>query len=177
MSVADARLASAHYEYQSDRRNGTMRMCNRNIFTVGLLALLLASLAAPRISAQDITGTIVGLVTDAGGAVVAGATVTIKDAEKNIVVRTVVTNDDGAYSAPLILAGRYSLTVEANGFKKFVRTNIEVNVNDRLTVDASLEVGKVEEEVVVETAPLEVELQTATQSGLISGREIRELPL
>jgi hypothetical protein len=77
----------------------------------------------------------------------------------------------------LLLAGRYSLTVEANGFKKFVRNNIEVNVNDRLTVDASLEVGKVEEEVVVETAPQEVELQTATQSGLISGREIRELPL
>jgi hypothetical protein len=152
-------------------------MSNRNIFTAGMLALLLAGLGATRIWAQDITGTIVGLVKDAGGAVVAGATVTIKDADKNVVVRTVVTNDDGAYSAPLLLVGRYSLTVEASGFKKFVRNNIEVNVNDRLTVDANLEVGKVEEEVVVETAALEVELQTATQGGLVSGKEIRELPL
>src|SRR5262245_5664906 len=154
-----------------------MRIINRNNFTIGLLALLLAGLGAARISAQDITGTIVGLVRDAGGAVVSGATVTIRDIDKNVVVRTVITNSEGVYSAPLILAGRYSLTVEANGFKKFVRNNIEVNVNDRLTVDASLEVGKVEEEVVIETAPLEVELQSATQGGLVTGREIRELPL
>jgi carboxypeptidase family protein/TonB-dependent receptor-like protein len=154
-----------------------MRIYNRNIFTVGLLALLLVGLGAMRASAQDITGTIVGLVKDAGGAVVSGATVTIKDIDKNVVVRTVTTNSDGAYSAPLLLVGRYSLSVEASGFKKFVRNNIEVNVNDRLTVDANLEVGRVEEEVVVETAPLEVELQTATQGGLVTGREIRELPL
>ena len=89
----------------------------------------------------------------------------------------VTTDGEGAYTAPLILAGRYDLTVEAQGFKKFVRSNIELNVNDRLTVDARLEVGRVEEQVVVETSPLEVELQTATQSGLVTGKEIRELPL
>jgi hypothetical protein len=154
-----------------------MRRCNRNIFTAGLLALLLAGFGATRALAQDITGTIVGLVKDSGGAAVAGATVTIRDIDKNVVVRTVTTNDEGVYSAPLLLAGRYSLSVEASGFKKFVRNNIEVNVNDRLTVDASLEVGRVEEEVVIETSPLQVELQTATQGGLVSGREIRELPL
>ncbi|HEY7181880.1 MAG TPA: carboxypeptidase regulatory-like domain-containing protein [Blastocatellia bacterium] len=139
--------------------------------------MFLTVLGATRISAQDITGTIAGLVKDAGGAVVAGATVTIRDTDKNVVVRTVTTNSQGVYSAPLLLAGHYSLSVEASGFKKFIRNNIEVNVNDRLTVDASLEVGKVEEEVVIETAPLEVELQTATQGGLVTGKEIRELPL
>lgn len=142
-----------------------------------MLALLLAGFGAERALAQDITGTIVGLVRDAGGAAIAGATVTIKDADKNVVARTVTTNGEGAYSAPLLLTGRYDLTIEVKGFKKFIRNNIELNVNDRLTVDARLEVGRVEEEVVVETSPLEVELQTATQAGLISGREVRELPL
>jgi len=116
-----------------------MRNRNRNIFIAGLLALFLAGLGATRISAQDINGTIVGLVKDAGGAVVAGATVMVRDTDKNVVVRTVTTNSQGAYTAPLLLAGHYSLTVEASGFKKFIKNNIEVNVNDRLTVDASLE--------------------------------------
>lgn len=102
---------------------------------------------------------------------------TVRDTDKNVVARVVITNGQGAYSAPLLLAGRYDLTVEAAGFKKFIRNNIELNVNDRLTVDVRLEVGRVEEEVMVETAPLQVELQTATQAGLISGREVRELPL
>jgi len=154
-----------------------MRLNSRKIFSGALLALLMTCFADARASAQDITGTIVGLVRDAGGAAIAGATVTIRDTDKNVVVRVVTTDGEGAYSAPLLLAGRYDLTVEAQGFKKFVRNNIELNVNDRLTVDPRLEVGRVEEQVVVETSPLEVELQTATQAGLISGREIRELPL
>src|SRR5262252_4128215 len=137
----------------------------KNRFYVGILALVLAGVGAARASAQDITGAIVGLVRDAGGAAVAGATVTVTDADKGVVTRVATTNKQGAYSAPLILAGRYNLTVEARGFKKFVRNNIEVNVNGRLTVDARLEVGRVEEEVVVETSPLGVELQTATQAG------------
>jgi hypothetical protein len=152
-------------------------MKNQKKFSVCLYVLLLVCLGAMHVSAQDITGTIVGLVRDASGNVVAGAAVTIRDTDKNVDVRTVTTNSQGAYSAPLLLAGRYSLTIEASGFKKFIRNGIEVNVNDRLTVDASLEVGKVEEEVVIDSSPLAVELQTATQSGLVTGREIRELPL
>src|SRR2546428_14146052 len=97
-------------------RNETVRMNNRTTFSVSLLALLLAGLGAARASAQDITGTIVGLVRDAGGAAVSGATVTIRDTDKNVVARVVTTNGEGAYSAPLLLAGRYDLTVEAQGF-------------------------------------------------------------
>ena len=74
---------------------------------------------APLALAQDITGSIVGLVRDSGGASIAGAMVTIKDTDKNIVVRTVTTNSDGAYSAPLLPVGHYSVTVEAPNFKKF----------------------------------------------------------
>src|SRR5262245_22600854 len=154
-----------------------MKRNGRVIFLVSLLALLLAGFIAPRTLAQDITGSIVGLVKDSGDAAVAGATVTIKDTDKNVVVRVVTTNSEGAYSAPLLLIGHYAVTIEAPNFKKFSRSNIELNVNDRLTVDATLEVGQVTEVVQVESSALQVELQTATQSGLISGAEVRELPL
>jgi len=154
-----------------------MKTNYRKIFPMGLLAMSLAGFIASHALAQDITGSIVGLVKDSNGGVVGGATVTIKDTDKNVIVRTITTNSNGAYSAPLLLVGHYEVTIEARNFKRFTRSNLELNVNDRLTVDASLEVGQVTEVVIVETAPLEVELQTATQTGLISGREVRELPL
>ena len=149
---------------------------NRTIFSFGLLALLLAGFGATQALAQN-NGDIVGLVRDVNGAPIAGATVTISDTDKNLVTRVVTTNSDGAYSAPLLLAGRYTVVVEAKGFKKAIKKDIELNVSDQVTVDVRLEVGGVEEEVVIETSPLEVELQTATSSGVITGREIRELPL
>src|SRR5215475_9388119 len=154
-----------------------MKKSIRVIFPINLLALLLVGFMAPLALAQDITGSIVGLVRDSGGASIAGAMVTITDTDKNVIVRTVTTNSEGAYSAPLLPFGHYSVTVESPNFKKFSRTNIELNVNARLTVDATLEVGQVTEVVQVESGALQVELQTATQSGLISGAEVRELPL
>src|SRR6266571_5965780 len=64
-------------------------------------------------SAQEITGSIVGTVKDASGAVVKGATVTITDSEKKIVVRTATTNDEGGYSARDLHVGTYEVAVEA----------------------------------------------------------------
>ena len=76
-----------------------MRLNSRTIFSAALLTLLMTCLAAARASAQDITGTIVGLVRDAGGAAIAGATVTIRDNDKNVVAR-VVTTDGEALTRP-----------------------------------------------------------------------------
>lgn len=144
---------------------------------VSLLLLVgLAVMAIPA-HAQDITGSIVGIVRDSSGGVVAGATVTIKETTKNIVARTLSTNEEGAYSAPLLQAGSYSVTVEAAGFKKYTKTDIQLNVNDRLSVDVALEAGAITEEVHVEAGATQVELQTATAGSLVSNIEVRELPL
>jgi hypothetical protein len=142
-------------------------------------AILLTGLAlnAMPAAAQEITGTIVGIVRDATGAVVAGGKVTIKNTDKSIVARTITTNDDGVYSAPFLLAGHYSVTVEATGFKKWVKSDIEINVNDRIAVDATLEPGAVSEEVQITASAVQIETQTATASGLVSSVEVRELPL
>src|SRR5438067_7914025 len=78
---------------------------------------------------QEITGSIVGTVKDANGATVKGATVTITDSDKKVVVRTVTTNDDGEFSAPLLPAALYDIAVEATGFKKHIDQRVKLNVN------------------------------------------------
>ncbi len=146
----------------------------RVVSMVLLLGLCLSAIPAV---AQETTGSIVGIVKDPKGAVIAGATVTITSTDRNIVVRSVTTNDDGAYSAPFLPIGHYAVAVEATGFKKSARTDIELNVNDRLTIDATLEVGATSETIEVQAQAVQVELQTATAAGLISNTEVRELPL
>jgi len=147
----------------------------RNAISMVLLVGL--ALGAVPAAAQESTGSIVGIVKDTHGAVVAGATVTIRNTDKNIVARTLTTNDEGSYSAPFLLASHYSVTVEATGFKKYVKTDIVLNVNDRLAVDAALEPGAVSEVVTVAAGAVQIETQTATASGLVSNIEVKELPL
>jgi hypothetical protein len=120
--------------------------------------------------AQEITGTINGTVNDASGAAVKGATVTITDENKQIIVRTVETGDEGEYAAPLLPAGVYTVTVEAPSFKKSVQTSVKLDVNQRRTLDVSLEAGNVAEVVTVEADPLTVDLTTATASSLSRSR-------
>jgi hypothetical protein len=81
-----------------------------------LLVLTIALLLSLNTAAfaQEITGNIVGTVKDSSGAAVKGAVVTITDEDKNLVVRTVTTGDEGEFSAPQLQAGNYSMTTYAN---------------------------------------------------------------
>ena len=147
-------------------------MRRRIILVLGLL--LCATLPA---AAQEITGTIVGTVQDAQNKVVPNATITLVNTDRNVVVRTLQTNDQGQYAAPLLPIGHYSVTAELAGFKKATRTGIELNVNDHLTINFTLDLGPVTETVTVQAEALQVDLQTATAAGLITGTQIRELSL
>src|ERR1700751_2352932 len=85
---------------------------------VTLSLLLLASVCL----AQEITGTIVGTVKDPQGAVLPNATVPVTNTDQNVVVRTVKTDANGNYVAPLLPIGHYSVAVTADGFKKTSQT-------------------------------------------------------
>jgi len=143
---------------------------------IGLIAAcwLLSTLPT---AATDITGTIVGSVTDAQNKPVAKATVTFTNTDQNVVVRTVETNDEGQYSAPLLPIGHYSVTVEMTGFRKTTQAGIELNVSDHLTINFHLTIGQLEEQVTVQAEAMQVDLQSPTSAGLISGTQIRELSL
>ncbi len=128
------------------------------------------------VSAQEITGTIVGTVRDTNGSAVSGATVTITDSQKdNTVVRTITSNDSGEFNAPNIQSGLYRITVEAPNFKKSVKTEVKVDVGQRRLVDVALEAGNVSETVTVEADAVAVNLSTPTAGTTINGDQVREL--
>jgi len=126
-------------------------------------------------AAQEFRGTIAGLVTDPNGAVVPNATVTIKNVETNVAV-TLKTNDEGAYTLSTLSPGRYTVTAATEGFKTSSRENVEVRVDDRLTLDFKLEIGSAAEVTVMAGDEL-LERGSVTTGILINSRQVQELPL
>ena len=138
------------------------RVLNMLLF-VCLLAACLPSLMAQTAA----TGSLQGTVTDASGAVIPNASVTLTSAGTGQ-ERTATTGGDGTYRFPLIPPGAYKLKFAANGFKGAEATNINVNVTESPVFDQKLEVGTATEQVTVE-ANVET-LQTASSSmGTVVG--------
>jgi hypothetical protein len=127
-------------------------------------------------SAQEFRGTILGRVTDPTGAVVPGAVIQVASEETRVTVDA-KTNQEGNYNVPFLLPGRYTVTVAADGFRQIVRQGITVQVNDRVELDFTLEVGATTEAITVSAdSPL---LQTASADlGQVVDRHlIDRLPL
>src|SRR5262245_13724127 len=124
---------------------------SRTPYWVLVLAVLLTVLilAAPSASwAQAVKGTLVGTVTDAQGAGVPGATVTVTETGTNI-ARTAATNSSGNYVFSNLKDGTYRVGVEMPGFRKVQREGVIVDVNTTVRVDLTLQVGQMSEEATV----------------------------
>src|ERR1051325_6195802 len=145
----------------------------RGIFAVALFLFVFTTVA----TAQEITGSIVGTVKDSNGAAVKGATVTITNSDTKLVVRTLTTNDDGEFAAPLLPVAFYDVGAEATGFKKNLEQRVKLNVNERRTVEVVLQAGNIAETVTVTSETLQVDTQTATASNVVNGAQIVELAL
>jgi len=135
---------------------------------------LLLSISAVR--AQEARGSIAGKVTDPQGAVIAGATVTVTNTETNAVARA-RSNDTGYFEAALLNPGSYSVAVEAPGFKRAVRSGLDLNVAGRLDLAFQLEIGSVTESVEVRAAAPLLDTTTASGGRVIDSRQILQLPL
>ncbi|MGP8246464.1 MAG: carboxypeptidase regulatory-like domain-containing protein, partial [Bryobacteraceae bacterium] len=144
--------------------------------TLGTICLIAVCLAAS-LTAQDISGSIGGVVTDPTGAAVPGAKVTVTRTDTNQVLRTLTTDSGGNYSAPLIPVGMYSVKVEAKGFKTETRTDIKLNVNDNLKINIKLEVGSLTDVVDVRETVAPVELSSPANADTIEGTQVRELEI
>src|SRR5437588_4301289 len=143
-----------------------------NLLGVGV-GVLLFSLS---LFSQGNNGRILGTVTDQSGGVVSGATVTIIDKDRGL-ARTLTTDDAGEYNAPQLLPGTYTVRVEASGFKKLERANVELGVGKEVRVDLTVQPGAQEQTVTVtESSPL-VETTNATLGGTLSNASINDLPL
>jgi hypothetical protein len=142
---------------------------------IACLTSLLVSMAALS-SAQRITATLRGTVTDATGAVVPGANVTVKGEDTGF-TRTTVTNSSGLYSFTELPVGTYSVEVGLTGFKSAVAKGVLLNVTDVRSLDVKLEPGTVTENVTVEAPAVAVKTVGGDVSGLVTGEQVRELPL
>lgn len=128
------------------------------------------------VSAQEFRATVTGRVADPSGGGIAAAKVTLTNQQTNE-QHTAGTAQDGTYTAPFLKPGPYTLAVEATGFKRAVRENIQLFVNDKTTVDFELELGSVQDSVTVTAeAPL-LEAATASRGGVIENLRVTELPL
>ena len=117
-----------------------------------------------------------GTVQDTSGAVVPGAAVTVKNLE-TAATRAVTTDDRGNYRVLSLPVGRYELSAEKTGFKREVRTGINLVVGQEAVVNLSLEVGQIQQEVMVSGEAPIVNTTTAATSGLVEEREVKDLPL
>ena len=143
------------------------------------LAALLAILAALALaaSAQITSATITGTITDPSGSNVPGAKVTVRNVDTGL-TRTAETNEEGIYRIEFLPVGNYRIEVTAtSGFKKAYRDGITLQVSDVLSMNMALEVGTVNEEVNVSTAPGEVNTSNPELGRTVQTREIENLPL
>src|SRR5215470_12439729 len=140
-----------------------------------LLTLVLSSLAGPAL-AQRFTATIRGTVSDSSGGVVPGATVNLKGEDTGL-ARSTVTNAAGNYSFTDLPVGTYQVSVELSGFKAEARSKIALNVAEVRQVDFQLTTGNVTELVTVEVPAVPVQTVGGEVAGLITGEQVRELPL
>jgi hypothetical protein len=125
---------------------------------------------------QVVGASISGIVRDATGAGLPEVAVTIRNLETGA-LRRLVSDDEGRYVARSIAVGPYEVRAEKEGFNSQVRTGIDLVVGQSTTVDITLPVGELRESVTVVEAPSPVSLSTQQTSGLVSERQVKDLPL
>ena len=140
------------------------------------LSVLAIGLAAVPLSAQILYGSVVGVVKDAQGALLPGATVSVVNKDNNL-TRETTTNAQGAYSIVNIPAGRYDLKVSMTGFHEGVRTSVPVSIGEISRVDMALAVGNLTETVTVESQVGLLKTDKADVSTELKSAEIVAMPL
>src|SRR5438874_5724399 len=138
--------------------------------------IFLAVLAFGCMMAQTSTSSISGVVTDASGALVPGATVTVTNEETGISNRQ-TTTEAGLYSFNALPVGSYTVTVEYKGFRTSKKTKNVLVVNTPLTVDISLEIGETTDVVNVEAQAETLQTSNAVIGNVVSQKAIVDLPL
>ncbi len=141
---------------------------------LGVLFIPLALAVIP-VSAQNF-GELTGTVSDATGAVVAGASVTAVNTGTSQ-AREATTNDTGNYSVPYLVPGNYDLKIEHPGFKTATRKAITLDVGSVLRIDVNLEVGEATQQVEVTGAAPLLTTESTALGTVIDNRRIVDLPL
>ena len=152
-----------------------------NSFAKSIVALVVGlglAISVSYAAAQgSVSGSISGTVTDASGAVVQGATVTLSNTDRAEDIRVLTTNSTGFFTADSLPLGTYSVKIADTGFKTELVTGLVLHADDALTVNRKLAPGGVSEIVTVTADQAQLDMQDATSATTISGEEFNELVL
>jgi len=140
------------------------------------VVLCLIFVGANQAYAQQATAQIAGTVKDVSGALVIGAKVTLKNSSNNV-THSASTDKEGGYLFTLVPIGAYELTVERQGFEKYVHTGITLEINQNAKLDVALRVGATSQVVEVQGDVSQVDTVSATLGKVETTQRILQLPL
>lgn len=147
----------------------------RSSLTPAAAMLVLSLLGPPAGLSQTGQGILTGLVSDSTGAAIPGVRISILSQEKGVTISS-ATNAEGVYYAPYLNPGLYNLTFESDGFKRAVRTGVQVRSTETKRLDIALELGDVIETVEVSAAAQMLETESAAAGHLVTGQQLTRLP-
>src|ERR1700733_332949 len=150
--------------------------CKKKFRVSWPVALILSLVASPEFAQVIPTGTISGVVKDSSGLLVPNATVTIVNVESNF-QRTAQTSDNGMYRFPALPIGHYNVKVQMTGFKTETQRDLTLDVAQEAVVNLTMEVGGVEQQVVVTAEAARVDTTTSSLGHIVDNRQVAELPL
>jgi hypothetical protein len=147
----------------------------RHVWTVVFISVLALVVSIGNVWAQA-TAQISGTVQDSSGALLPGAELTATQTETGI-SRMTVTNETGSYVLPNLPLGPYKLEAALPGFRTFVQTGIVLQVNSKPTINVTLQVGQLSEQVEVQANSALVETRSLSVGQVMETARIMELPL
>ncbi len=143
-----------------------------SIFLVSLVAVFPDPMPGQSVAVAQISGT----VTDPSGAAIANAQVSATETDKQIAHKT-TTDGSGSYTLPNLPVGPYSLEVKTPGFKDYVRSGLDLIVNNNIQINVAMQIGSASERVEVSAAASMVETKETSVSSVIDEQRINDLPL
>ena len=169
-------------EIRTHLRHTESRLVHRSLIAKsrlilsGLILGLFVCLCQVSLQAQNSTGSVVGLVTDATGAAIPGAHIMLSNTATGE-VQTAKASETGNYTFLNLKPGPYQLKVDFKGFKTFIQSNMDVQIGGTLRVNAQLEIGQEVETVTVTSAPPDLQTDSADLGGVVEQEQIQNTPL
>ena len=146
-----------------------------NYMWIALLAIS-GAMNPQSVKAQTSYGSVVGTVTDAAGALMAGAQVRLTNKETNAEQKA-VTSSAGTYTFINLNPGSYSVTVSQPGFKASTTDQVDVQIGGTTRADLTLVIGDVTQSITITGATADLQTDNASLGGVIEGRQVQEAPL
>ncbi len=158
------------------RRGKLADLRSKGLLLTAFLCLLLGNCL--QAAAQSTNASLTGTVSDTSSAVIPAATVTAQNVQTGVTL-TSPTNEAGVYNFPSLQPGKYRVSAEKTGFKKYVYTDVTLELSDRITLNFGLDVAAIASDVVEVNASVDTRLAIGNNSvgGVISGKKVQDLPL